>query len=69
MHIEVQPMACGGCGCGEFRMYKDANGLLSECVKCASVSTIYVSQPHITIGWGDNANGVLTVMQPNPNED
>lgn len=64
----ARPMACGNCGHGLFRMFYTEPtvdvGLMAECDKCKSVSTITASQPRVEIGWGEGAEGVLCRMEP-----
>lgn len=64
----ISPMACGNCGHGHFLVFANGpvstGGLLIECAKCHSVSTITVTQPHLSIGWGDTSDGILCQMTP-----
>lgn len=66
MIVGAKQMSCGGCGHGQFRLFTTDRDkqLLLECVKCPSVSTITVRTPELEIGWGENANGIATVMPP-----
>lgn len=64
----AQPMACGNCGHGLFRMFlTDAytkTPLLSECAKCESITIITPSTPTLLREWGPNAEGILCPMEP-----
>jgi hypothetical protein len=60
----AQTMACGNCGCGQFRVYKSSKTIHVECVKCLSVSDLIVSTPKIDIEWGENSDGILSEMTP-----
>lgn len=59
---DAKKMRCGACGGDTFRMYKEPKGLISECLKCKSTSTIRVRAPEIEIDWGEQSDGILCVF-------
>ena len=69
MITNARSMACGNCGHGLFRMFTQPRPvdpmavLMAECDKCKSVSLIHVDKPRLHIGWGEGAEGILTVME------
>ena len=63
MITEAKSMACGNCGRGLFKMFKDNKGLLCECTGCHAVTTIRVSVPEVVLDWAEgNDKGILTRM-------
>ena len=65
---EDKQMACGGCGCGSFNIYKHDGMIFVVCKFCNDVSVIRATAA-LKIDWGDEhghkAVGRLCVMTPN----
>ena len=56
----LKKMRCGACGHDTFDMFKDDEGLIAECTKCKSTSTIQAPKETMpVIGWGENSDGIL----------
>lgn len=54
-------MGCGGCGCKSFSLFEKGETLVARCRKCKSESIVSI-QSKLTIDWGKNATGRLTVF-------
>jgi hypothetical protein len=69
MITNAQPMACGACGHGLFRMFHteaDTGGfsLIAECNQCKSTSVIKPKPAELEIDWGEKSDGILCRMTP-----
>ena len=66
----AQPMACGNCGHGLFRMFSSNDHgdmkLFAECASWKEYSVISCRQPQpeLIIEFGDNCDGRLCNMEP-----
>lgn len=60
----TNPMACGNCGNGLFRISRNETEIHAECLSCASVSVITTKPAELHIEWGVNAKGILCDMKP-----
>lgn len=68
MESNVQPMACGNCGNGMFKMFKQqlehGFAMLAECASCLSVTRIETRPAELVLNWGEGADGILCPMEP-----
>lgn len=58
----AQKMRCGNCGHEDFKIFSEPMGLIVECCKCNSTSTVRVSTPKIVIDWGEKSEGILSAF-------
>jgi hypothetical protein len=65
----MKPMSCGGCGGRQFSIEQEIScdrlkpfSLHVKCDKCKSVTVVGVSQPSLTLSWGEKSDGILCVM-------
>ncbi|WP_244797539.1 hypothetical protein [Caballeronia grimmiae] len=69
MLTNVEPMACGNCGSGGFRIFRQEQPygfrLVVECEKCKSTSIIEPKPAELTIEFGEQSDGRLCRMEPN----
>lgn len=68
METNITPMACGNCGEGLFKMFKQqlAQGfaVLAECTTCKSVTRIETRPAELTLEWSAGSCGRLCDMAP-----
>lgn len=65
----AQPMACGNCGLGLFRMFSTGQEyqgmrLIAECFACGSTSVISTRPAELEIEFGEGSDGRLCHMNP-----
>lgn len=68
MMTNLEPMACGNCGHGLFRMYsaqrEPSLKLIAQCNKCRSTSIIEPAPAALQIEFGEHSDGRLCCMRP-----
>ena len=63
METNVQQYRCGSCGGTKYELYKSKkHDLIIECFECKSTSVISISQPKISIDFGEDSQGRIAIF-------